>query len=248
MRTTVPIVTPAGLATLLAALLGVLLPQAAAVAQTTPAPVEYDSAVALFEAGRFEKAEPALRTRAGERPTDATAAYWHGRVLLARGRTGPAMKELERAVALDSTVVRHRVWLARATMEEAKQASIFRRPGLAKRVRRLLEGAVAYAPDDLEARRELLTFYVMAPGSMGGGMDKARGQADAIAARDACLGHLASAQIYRKRKAADEESSLQAAMAVCPDTLESYDALERFYERMGRQADAASVRARRPGS
>lgn len=248
MRGAVRMVKPAGLATLLAALLGMLLPQAAAVAQTTPAQIGYDSALALFQTGRFEEAEPALRARAGERPADANAAYWHGRVLLARGRTGPAMKELERAVTLDSTIVGHRVWLARATMEEAKQASIFRRPGLAKRVRRLLEGAVAYAPDDLEARRELLTFYVMAPGSMGGGMDKARGQADAIAARDACLGHLAAAQIHRKRKAPEEESALHAAMAVCPDTLESYDALQRFYERTGRQADAAAVRARRPGS
>src|SRR5690606_31451013 len=107
-----------------------------------------------------------------------------------------------------------RVWLARAVMEEARHASIFRRPGLAKRVRRELEGAAAAAPADLEARRALLTFYLMAPGKLGGGMEKATREAETIAALDACHGRLAAAEVARKRKSEDaEEAELRAAIA-----------------------------------
>lgn len=216
----------------------VLLP-APASAQSGPAPA--DSAVAWYEAGRFRAAEPALRALAARRPPDAMAHYRLGRAHLALGRHQEAARSFERAVAADSTLVSARVWLARAVMEDAKHASVLRRPGLARRVRRELEGAVALAPRSLEARRALLTFYLAAPGAMGGGRDKAEAQVRALAGLDACHGHLGRAEIHRKDGAAAEADALDAAIAACPDTVEGRAALARLLERQGRPADAANA-------
>lgn len=223
-----------------AAALLLLLP-ASATAQSGPAPA--DSAVAWYEAGRYRAAVPALEALAARRPADAMVHYRLGRARLALGRPQDAVHAFERALHGDSTLVAARVWLARAVMEDAKHASVFRRPGLAKRVRRELERAVALAPRSLEGRRALLTFYLNAPGAMGGGRDKAEAQAGALAALDACHGHLGRAEIHRKDGAAGEADALHAAIAACPDTVEGRAALARLLERQGRAADAADALA-----
>lgn len=221
-----------------AAALLVLLPASVA-AQSGPAPA--DSAASWYEAGRFRAAEPALLALAARRPADAGVHYRLGRARLALGRYQEAVRSFERAIAGDSALVVARIWLARAVMEDAKHASVFRRPGLAGRVRRELEGAVATAPRDLEARRALLTFYLNAPGAMGGGRDKAEAQARALAALDACHGHLGRAEIHRKDEAAAEADALRAAITACPDSVEGRAALARLLERQGRAAEAADA-------
>ena len=67
-------------------------------------------------------------------------------------------------------------------------------------VRREFEQAVALDPNYVEARSDLLEFYLGAPRSFGGGIDKAEVQADAIAKLDPAMGQRARALIEQKIK------------------------------------------------
>ena len=62
--------------------------------------------------------------------------------------------------------------------------------GLAKKVRTEFERAVEFAPNNWEARTDLAEFYLEAPGIVGGGKDKARAQADLLAAAESSHGAL----------------------------------------------------------
>lgn len=62
-------------------------------------------------------------------------------------------------------------------------------------VRREFEQAVALDAKNVEARSDLLQFYLGAPPSFGGGIDKTEAQADALAKLDPAMGQRARALI-----------------------------------------------------
>ncbi len=89
-------------------------------------------------------------------------------------------------------------WYARAQGRKAMVASVFSRVGAAKASKAGYEKAVALDPNLLEARYDLMQYFVLAPGFVGGDDDLAREQAKAIAAIDPAWGHLAAGFIAEK--------------------------------------------------
>mgnify|MGYP001564492856 CR=1 FL=1 len=84
-------------------------------------------------------------------------------------------------------------------------------------VRREFERAVELDPNNLEARSDLLEFYLEAPRAFGGGLDKARQQADVIARLSKAEGHSARARIAMKEKRYDHaEREYRAAIHADP--------------------------------
>lgn len=89
-------------------------------------------------------------------------------------------------------------WYARAQGRKAMVASVFSRVGAAKASKAGYEKAVALDPNLIEARYDLMQYFVLAPGFVGGDDDRAREQAAAIAAIDPGWGHLAAGFIADK--------------------------------------------------
>ena len=188
--------------------------------------------VALFEARRYPEARAAFEAAAKANGRDARAAYYLGRIALVDGNAGRAQQWLERAVQLDAGRATYHHWLGRAYSREALRAGKLRQMALAGKIRDEFRRAVALDPNDLEARFDLLQYYVVAPGFMGGSEGKAREQAAEIRRRNPFRGHLAYGAIAEDAKdAAGAEREYVAAVREFPDSLAGSYALGTHYAR-----------------
>ncbi len=121
-----------------------------------------------------------------------------GQRLFERGNMDAAITEFQAAVAAqpDSSIAH--LWLGRALGRKIEKAGPFQAMRMVHDVCREFEQAVALDPANLEARSDLLEFYLGAPPIFGGGIDKAEAQADAITKLNPDMGQRARAMIEDK--------------------------------------------------
>lgn len=141
----------------------------------------------------------ALDARAA-RESGARASFLRGCRHLAERKFGPAGAEFEKAVKADPGVAIYHFWFGRATGEQAQRANPLRQPGLARRTKGEFEKAVELDPAYVPAREGLVRYYLAAPGMMGGSIDRAQEQAEAITRVNAYRGGLAHANVAIARK------------------------------------------------
>jgi tetratricopeptide (TPR) repeat protein len=131
------------------------------------------------------------------------------------------------------------LWAGRAYGRQAIEASLFTQPKWAGRTRDAWEKAVELDPDLLDARFDLIQYYLQAPGFLGGGRDKAQAQAAAIGQRDPALGKLAEGWLAMADKDPTQAEALQReAHALDPSSARIALALSGTLQR-GEQWDAA---------
>ena len=134
------------------------------------------------------------------------------------------------------------LWAGRAYGQRALSASVFTKMSWAKKCHEAWERAVAIDPSFLDARSELLRYYLMAPGIVGGGVEKAREQAARIAALDATQGHLARGRIAEHEKDLPAaETAYRKAAETDPKGIEGPIALATFLGGQKRWGEARSI-------
>lgn len=156
--------------------------------------------IQLFESRRYEDARKYFEPYAARNPKHAEAFLYLGRTYFYLGRYEAAIDPLEKAAALAPGQTLVQLWLARAYGRSAQQASLFKQPGLAKKSKAAYEKAVALDPANLDARGDLIQYYLLAPGFLGGSVEKAKEQAAEIRKRDAIRGVEASVTIHLNQK------------------------------------------------
>ena len=188
--------------------------------------------VQLFELGDWAGAKAELSVAVQRNARDARAHYYLGRLALIDDDPDTGSDHLERAVTLDQNVSDYHLWFGNALSEQASRASALKHLVLAGRLKSEFDRAVELDARNIDAREALIDFYSMAPGVMGGGIDKARGEAQAIARIDAMRGHLAFARlaVIAKDKGLVERE-MNAAIAAAPDNFRPYSALSTWYAR-----------------
>ena len=204
-----------------------------------------------LRARELDQARAAAKRQVEQTPRDAAANYCMGRVAEAQSRSGEAVDWFEKAVELDERNAEYHLWLGNALGEEAQKANKFRQPFLARRVKTEFERAVQLDSTSLDARHGLIQFYSVAPGIMGGSMEKAHAQAAAVGRLNAMRGHLEAAQLLEREKdVAGAEREYLAGVAAAPDSMFGYYALGSYYQRQKRWSDAFAtyekVLARKP--
>jgi tetratricopeptide (TPR) repeat protein len=168
--------------------------------------------VRLFEAGKYKEAKTVFEPAFKANTRDAAAAFYLGRIALEERKHERAADYFETATKLDPRSTTYFLWLGRAYGREAQQANVLRQPGLAKRTKSAWERAIELDPDNLDARSDLIQYYVQAPGFLGGSTAKAIEQAEAIRERNALRGYLELGALYeRDKKFADAEKAYLAA-------------------------------------
>src|SRR3954447_15183535 len=192
------------------------------------------SGVRLFEAGKFKEAktvfEPAFRSDAA----DAAAAFYLGRIAMEERRNDRAAHYFESATKLDPKNSTYFLWLGRAYGREAQDANMLRQPGLAKKARSAWERAIELDPENLDARSDLIQYYVQAPGFLGGSTQKALEQAEAIRQRNALRGYLELGALYeRDKKLADAEKAYLGAAKEKSERHVGEYRLGQFYQNSG---------------
>jgi tetratricopeptide (TPR) repeat protein len=197
----------------------VAAPAARLHAQSAGSPA-VDRGVQLLNEGRVADARVQLLAAAKANPKDAAAAYWVGRTFFRDTAWSRATDWFEKAVELDAARAEYHFYLGAAYGEQAQRANKFKQPFLAKKVKGEFERAVALDPNYLDARAGLADFYRMAPGIMGGSMDKAREQVAEIKRRNPWRGHVESIELHQHAKdSAAIEREYQAMAAAFPDSL-----------------------------
>jgi tetratricopeptide (TPR) repeat protein len=192
------------------------------------------SGVRLFEAGKFNEAktifEPAFRSNAA----DAAAAFYLGRIAMEERRHDRAADYFESATKLEPKNSTYFLWLGRAYGREAQGANVLRQPGLATKARGAWERAIALDADNLDARSDLIQYYVQAPGFLGGSSAKALEQAEEIRKRNALRGYLELGGIYeRAKKLAEAEQAYVGAAREKSDRHVGEYRLGVFYQNTG---------------
>ena len=126
-----------------------------------------DEGVRLFNARRLAEARSVLEEAVAEDSSDARAASYFGRVLLAEGEVDRATEWMSKSVALEESNAEYHLWLGRAYGSAAMRANVLKQPGLARKVKKEFERGSQLDPDNLEARFGLIEYYLRAPGVMG---------------------------------------------------------------------------------
>lgn len=159
-----------------------------------------DSAKDMLSAGRVDDAISELKGRLASSPSDAESSNLLCRAYFTLEEWDRAESSCRRAVTLAPDNGRFHLWLGRVYGEKADRANFMSAAGLAGKVRGEFERAVQLNPKDVEARLDLVEFYISAPGIVGGGDDKAREQAKVIAEASPAREHWIYARIAEKKK------------------------------------------------
>jgi tetratricopeptide (TPR) repeat protein len=189
----------------------------------------------LLAAGRVDEAITTLQKRIDQSTTDAESYNLLCRAYFMLEDWDRGVAACERARNLDPQKSLYHLWLGRAYGEKADRAGFLSAAGLAKKVRTAFERAVELDPASWEARTDLAEFYLEAPGIVGGGKDKARAQADAIAALNPAMAHWVVARIAEKNKdTASAEREYRAEIAASHSGARAWLDLAIFFRHTNR--------------
>jgi tetratricopeptide (TPR) repeat protein len=182
----------------------------------------------LIDQGHWKQARTIVEARIHQTPDDALANFLLSQIRNAFGDYNSPLPLAEKAVALDGRVAKYHRQLAEVLGVEAQHANPIRIVFLAHQFRGEIDTALSLDPRDLQAQRDLLEYYLVAPGIAGGDIQKATATAERIAALDIPEGFLARARIasFRKQTAETETMFMKAAQAQPP----SYRALTKLAE------------------
>jgi len=141
-----------------------------------------------------------------------------------------AVELLEHAVALNPRSSEYYDWLGKAYGTQAEHANLLKQASLAKKTKSAWEKAVALDPDNIDARQDLILYYLKAPGIMGGSKEKAKAQAVEIRKRSAFRGALNLANVCADIKdMVCAETELKSVIVNFPDSSGGYTALTALY-------------------
>ena len=148
----------------------------------------------------------------------------------------------EKAVKLAPNNSEYHMWLGRAYGEKADHASFVTAAQLTKKIRQEFERAVELDASNVKARSDLAEFYIEAPAFMGGGKNKARREAEAIAQRNAAIGHWLQARIAEKDERFDvAEQEYKTAIQVSGNQGSYWLNLASYYKRRHRLSEMESA-------
>ena len=214
---------------------------AAAVSRAEQSPAER-----LIEAGHWKRARTLVETRLRAAPADALSNFLLSQIRGAFGDRSTPLALAEKAVALDGRTAKYHRQLAEVLGVTAQHAGAFRQLLLAHRFRGEIDAALSSDPRDLQALRDLLEFYLLAPGLIGGDPRRAADVAARIGGIDAVEGLLGQARIAEFHKeAAAQEALLRQAAETQPPRYKAQIALSQFYLEAGHsRLSAAEAYAR----
>jgi tetratricopeptide (TPR) repeat protein len=199
-----------------------------------------DEARKLFDQGHYTEAEKLLRAETDKTSSHADVYYWLGRCAYELHDNDRAVTNAERAVELDSKVAMYHHFLAVADGHKAEHSNWFNGLSLARKASHEFQEAVKLDSHNMEYQRDLISFYVRAPGIAGGGDDRAEAQIAELTRIDPVQAHLAKLELYEeKRKWNLAETECKATLAAKPKDIGPYLEIAAHYES---HEDATGIR------
>jgi tetratricopeptide (TPR) repeat protein len=174
-----------------------------AAATLAAGPTAADDAKTLFDRGCLRKAAALCEQRLAANAKDAEAGALLARIRAEEGDKDAALKLATAAAAADPKSADAQYALAECYAREAQNAGVLRQAGLAGKMRKYCEAALAIDPDHVDALDLSSVFYTKAPGIMGGDKKKAVEYVDRIVKVDPAMGWLKRADLALDSKDKD---------------------------------------------
>jgi len=211
----------------------------AAAALAQPADSTVRQATRLFESGNSATAAALVRPLAD---SSAAAATLLGRMAWQSADYKEAARWLDAAIALDSRRIDAYIWRARTYLQELETVNFLRKGSLAGRARAMLDKVVSIDPSNFDAREARTEYLMNAPGIAGGGIDKARTEANTAKRASPYRGTLLVGRVEEKAgNIGAAEAEYRALIASYPDSGGGYEALSALYQSQSRWDDAFRI-------
>jgi tetratricopeptide (TPR) repeat protein len=182
----------------------------------------------LIEAGHWKQARAIVEAEA-RTSHDALTQFLLSQIHNAFGDRESPLPFAEKAVSLDGTVAKYHRQVAEVTGVMAQHAGILQQLLLARRFRHEIDIALSLDGSDVQTLRDLMEFYLLAPGIAGGDKVKAREIAVRIAGVDVVQGYLAKARLAEAAgDPSRQESMLRKAVETAPSHYRARIALATF--------------------
>lgn len=206
---------------------GALLPAVICVLALPLRAQSIEQAQRLFDQQKYADARAVIEPAAKTQPA---AALLMGKIMLQMGDASKSADWLETAVKLSPQSSEAYDWLGRAYGTQAEQANVFKQAMLARKTKAAWEKAIALDPNNLDARLDLIQYYLKAPGIAGGSKDKARAEAQEIKKRNPYRGAFAVASVCVELKDRNcVENEFRSLMSSYSDSSAGYTQLTAFY-------------------
>ena len=196
-------------------------------------------ASSLYQSTEYESS---LQVLAEDPSPDAANFLLAGKNYFMMGDYKRATEFFEKALAISPNTSDYELWLGRAWGRRAETSNWLTAGVPASKARQCFERAVALDPSNREAKNDLFTFYLNAPGFLGGGMERAEALAKSIANERPPQYNFEEAQLAERRKDyAAAEAHLRRAMELAPAEPGRVVDLARFVAKRGRLAESDAL-------
>lgn len=186
-----------------------------------------DDVERLMDHGHWKRAQALLQKNAGN---DAYSLYLQARLKHVQGDSEGALQLARRAVEAHPNDPKYLMGLVEIEGAIADKASLFKKIGMARDIKRNMDKAYSLDPTFIPAVEGLMEYYLQAPGIVGGSVSKAREYAARIEKLDPVEGAFARARIARHEKdTAALEGLYQKAVAADPRSFGAHMALANLY-------------------
>ena len=171
-------------------------------------PAAAEDAKTLYDRGYLRMAAALCEQRLAANPKDAEAGAFLARIRAEQGEKDQALKLASAAVAADPKSAEAEYALAEYYGREARDASMLRQAGLAGKMKKASEAALAIDPKHVDALEISSDFYRFAPGIMGGDKKKSVEYIDRMVKADPVAGWIKRAEVAMDGK---DKDSVRAA-------------------------------------
>ena len=163
-------------------------------------PNDIGEGIHLFEVGKYSEARSFFSSYIEKYQDDARGYFYMGRICIQENNHKNAEKWLKKAVELDALNSDFHLWLGRTYGMRTRDASIFKKPFLAKKSKKHFELAVKLDSTNADAVEGVIYYYLYAPGLFGGNKDKAVELSKRLMRLSEPQGRIVQARIYETKK------------------------------------------------
>jgi tetratricopeptide (TPR) repeat protein len=200
----------------------------------------------LFKERQWAEAQVMLEKVTAEEPKNAEAWNFLGQAFLSHNDYEKAMPALEMATQLAPANSEYMRMLGDACGLAAQQSGLLSKYGWAKKCKADYDRSVELDPTNIAARWSVMEFCRQAPAIVGGGMDGAYAQAEAIRKLDPDRGRVALAILYVADKKMVEAFALyDEALKANPDDYTTLYQLGRLSAMTGQRLEQGLVNLRK---